>query len=338
MLHLFIDTSVWLDLAKDYRQRPVIGTLEQLIKDRDVAILLPAIVAEEFAANKERVARESTQSLAATFRRVCEAVDEFGHPDSKTALLDQLHDVDHRLGTLGEAVHASIARIEAIMAGARRLDTTETAKLAAAQRAIERKAPFHKAKNSMADALLIGIYGEAAASDPDGAFCFVTRNWHDFSAADHRHPHPDIASLFGDTSFYSISLAKTLRDNFPDWFEDQVFQFEYREEPRRLSEIDEAIQLLFDQVWYNRHWNRRIRIMEEVLGEDFDPDAEVPADKQAELRKRIQEVALQAAARVEERRGLENLGPWSDFEWGMINGKLSALRWVLGSEWDFLDT
>src|SRR5258706_7487069 len=48
--------------------------------------------------------------------------------------------------------------------------------------------------------------------------------------------------------------------------------------------------------------------------------------------------ALKAAAKVERRLGLENLGPWDDFEWGMLNGKLSALRWVLGDEWDMLDT
>jgi hypothetical protein len=36
--------------------------------------------------------------------------------------------------------------------------------------------------------------------------------------------------------------------------------------------------------------------------------------------------------------GSENLGPWSDFEWGIINGKLSALRWVTGDDWDMLDT
>ena len=48
--------------------------------------------------------------------------------------------------------------------------------------------------------------------------------------------------------------------------------------------------------------------------------------------------ALAAAKRTEDEVGLENLGPWNDFEWGMLNGKLSALRWVLGDDWDMFDT
>lgn len=56
------------------------------------------------------------------------------------------------------------------------------------------------------------------------------------------------------------------------------------------------------------------------------------------IQRDIWEGALRSAARVEERLGLDDLGPWDDFEWGMINGKLSALRWVLGDEWDMLYT
>ena len=36
--------------------------------------------------------------------------------------------------------------------------------------------------------------------------------------------------------------------------------------------------------------------------------------------------------------GEENIRPENDFELGMMSGKLSALRWVLGEDWDMLDT
>jgi len=60
--------------------------------------------------------------------------------------------------------------------------------------------------------------------------------------------------------------------------------------------------------------------------------------KEPTIQRDIWRGALKSAAKVEKKYGPENLGPWTDFEWGMLNGKLSALRWVLGDEWDMLDT
>lgn len=73
-----------------------------------------------------------------------------------------------------------------------------------------------------------------------------------------------------------------------------------------------------DKIWFDRHLSLRYRI--EAGVETVDSE--------------IWKGALQSAQRVIEKYGEENLGPYSDFEWGMLNGKLSALRWVLGDEWD----
>jgi hypothetical protein len=99
---------------------------------------------------------------------------------------------------------------------------------------------------------------------------------------------------------------------------------DFKEDPRRLDEIQAAEQEFRDRIWYQRSLAHEWKL--EDGGEH-------------EALESLLRIAGPGRRRVEEGcGGPENLGPYDDFKWGMLNGKLSALRWVLGSEWDFLDT
>lgn len=341
MLRILIDTCVWLDVAKDYRQRNSLYTLEKLIELNDVELIVPKIVVDEFDKNKTRIIEESNRGLSSVFRRVLDAVQKFGPEEKKNELLAELHNLDHRIITLSEAADHSIQIIEELLRSAKIIETSDNILIKASQRALNQKAPFHRQRNGIADAILIEIYAEQLKDSPQASFAFVTHNIRDFSHpnGDSRLPHPDIAEHFGTlNSQYSTRISEVLAQIRPDLLDDIQLELEGADAPRRLTEITDAIDLLFHQVWYNRHWNLRHKIeigdIKIVDHHDYS-DGNYRSDI---ITKDIWEGALRAAEKTEEEYGIDNLGPWDDFEWGMINGKLSALRWVLGDEWDMLDT
>lgn len=343
MLRILIDTCVWLDIAKDYRHLKTLDVLVDMIRDGDAELIVPQQTLDEFQRNKGRVVKETSQGISTVFKRVSEAIRQHGKEEGRDSLLKQLGDMDYLIGKQGEYANANIGRIEELLGGGTIIQTSDEIKIRAAQRAIDKRCPFHKNKNSMADAVLLEIYRDMIGDKSgDHHFAFVTHNKHDFSNmnADERTPHPDIEELFAqDGSTYALALGELLNIYAPEWMEELRWEFEYEEKPRSLSEILDAEHLLFRQVWYNRHLNLMYRVetgkieVVEELGR-----TKKGYYRQDQITRGSLEAALAAGERTRQEVGEENLGPWGDFEWGMLNGKLSALRWVTGSEWDFLDT
>jgi hypothetical protein len=346
--NLLIDTCVWLDVAKDYQQQSILAALEELIRQGDIALILPRTIVNEFARNKARVIEDASRSLSSTLKRAKEAVEKFGDPRKKSTVLAQLNDVDYRLPTLGSAAVDTVGRIEKLFADTAVLEISDSVKLRAAQRAIDKRAPFHRQRNGIDDAVLIEVYADAVAAKaaPGSRFAFVTHNIKDFSHpnASNKLPHPDIATCFSRVrSLYFITLGEALRRVRPEQFADLMIEQEWIEEPRRLPEILNSIDELTTQVWYNRHKNLAWRIQRghHKLVTRAEWDAKWKRFRgygQTHTIDTVWKGALKAAKRAERKLGKDNYGPWDDFEWGMINGKLSALRWVLGDEWDMLDT
>lgn len=94
---------------------------------------------------------------------------------------------------------------------------------------------------------------------------------------------------------------------------------------RSLEEIGEAEGEFFDRIWYDRKLVMFANIKDGT--EIITPD--------------IKKAVLAAMKKVENKFGGKRAMRYyykNDFEWGMLNGKLSAIRWVLGEDWDMLDT
>lgn len=340
---LLIDTCVWLDAAKDYRQAAMLDALGKLVHDGRLEVILPRVVIDEFERNKSRVIEDAGRSISTTIRRARELVAWLGDGEAKEATIDQLNEVEFRRSRLRDAAIESLAQIESIFVRSGVVETSKSALLGAAQRAMLGLAPFHRQRNGIADAVIFETYLEALkARDHAGfRFGFVTHNIKDFSTpgGDNRLPHPDLAPHFTKVkSLYFASLGDALRRAHPDEVEDAVFEREWQEDTRGISEIDDALSELVDKLWYGRH-GALADAVKEARTPIVEPGTEIDYRVfPRPVHRDIWEASEKAARRVEQQYGLDALGPWDDFEWGMISGKVSALRWVLGCDWDMLDT
>jgi hypothetical protein len=182
-----------------------------------------------------------------------------------------------------------------------------------------------------------------ARGEADDEHAFVTHKTKDFSSqdGDNRLPHPDLTALFSvERSQYFTSIVDALKTYFEDDVADLTRESQLYEAPARsLKEMQEVEEELTLKRWYDHHQMRAesIKSGRTILVDKEDFSKQRPRGTQT-ISKDIWKGARKAAREVERRFGKRNLRPYSDFEWGMLAGKHSAIRWVLGHEWDFLDT
>jgi hypothetical protein len=93
---------------------------------------------------------------------------------------------------------------------------------------------------------------------------------------------------------------------------------------RSVQSILKAEQEFTDVIWYDRKL-----VLQQKLRAGT-----------ATITPEIRKGMLQAMRRAERKYGKKKLRSYykDDFGWGMLSGKLSAIRWVLGERWDVLDT
>lgn len=335
MLRLLIDTSVWLDLATRRDGQKWIVSLRVLKFQGKLELLVPGVVVEEFDRNRPRLEAAVTTSVLDRLRQLRKELREFAGQQSEHVWLEETR---QHIPLVNAMTPQNFREIAELLSGGTPLFPTSAEHARVVQRGLDKKAPFGSDKNSVADALLIELYSSRLeGADPGDVHCFVTSNHRDFSQqnGDHRQPHPDLADLFnGSESRYVYQvegLHSVLLDYFADDFLDVYEEVEFitsEQDPRTLNAIAEAEAEMFDRVGY-------VRFVVRADKECAEYPEDIREDKFQEL--------LASRAGVEAKYGRDELwkaiGPGHDeaWEYGYISGKLATLRWVLGSEWDFLD-
>ncbi|MGW8982429.1 PIN domain-containing protein [Streptomyces parvus] len=322
MLRLLIDTSVWLDIARRRDGQQIIVPIRVLSFQGKLDLLVPFIILDEFERNRPRAEAAATDSVRERFRLLKQDLKEYGDGEAQAWIAEMAHQVPF----ISAQALQNFSEISELLSHGRRLEPGIKEHRAVVERALEKKAPFHLNKNSVADALLMELFLTALAEPAGFSDChvFATSNYQDFSAVngDRRNPHPDFYSVFSDEQrvnyAYGVDgLVAVLAEKLGETYEELAEEVAFLDEPpRSLAQILELHKELYDRIWYIHS-----------KGSDT-PDGQINPKYDEGLHKSIE----QGRSRIEGKYEASSLLPEGDYEWGFLNGKMAALEWLLGDE------
>jgi PIN domain len=113
-IRMLVDTCVWLDLAKDYGQKSLLGALDDMVKRGHVSLILPQMVVDEFNRNKSRLIEDSARGAMNALKRAKDVTIQFAEPKRRMKVLHDLHEIDRKLVNVGDEVADGVVHALAV--------------------------------------------------------------------------------------------------------------------------------------------------------------------------------------------------------------------------------
>jgi predicted nucleic acid-binding protein len=167
VLRLLVDTSVWLDLARRRDGQKWIAPLTGLVEEGDVELLTPEVLLAEYTRNRGRVEAAMSSGVAERFKLLRRDIVSYGGEDRDEAL-SFIDGLAHQVPLIGAMTTLNFKLILELLQKGRRVEPGPTEHEAVVRRGLDKRAPLHRHKNSVADALLIELYASATAARGPG--------------------------------------------------------------------------------------------------------------------------------------------------------------------------
>lgn len=182
MIYLTFDSNIWIYfLDESYKEENSLDYLEHWIEAELVSILVPNVITEEWNRNKKEN-KDNRKIILGNFFSMAEEIlpssffEEYKKPDVQDRIVEDQFERIEKLISAVEVIHLSVQVSQHVI-----------------RRGIEKLAPLHKNKNSVADAVIILSLFEYAESNPGHQFYFLSNNTTDFyekiNGKQKIHPH-----------------------------------------------------------------------------------------------------------------------------------------------------
>lgn len=230
MRYIMLDTCVWWNLSTDHKERTILNVLKEIVEKGDVRLIVSDIVRDEIDRNREEIKNRLAQTYHTYSKHSKRLMKIFEIKNEEYS--NVITEIDKLIENIPEEIETNLSMIDALFAngGTMHLTVSDDIKFKVIQRGLSKVAPFHRSKNSVADAVIAEEFKMATQTlFKSGASwaAFVTDNKSDFSDPNNpTAPHPDLSDCFSHDQrlSYSINIAEVLNDIRKDSIPNEIVQ------------------------------------------------------------------------------------------------------------------